>query len=189
MNWLKTFNPQINWEKGTLEFNKPGLIWTEDLQVQEISQMATMSHSQHLDQEHEKKADIPPKTIEQLVPRYLLPYKEVFLQGKQSRKTLPKSQPFDHEIKLKEGFILQNCKIYPLNPKETERMKEFIKDNLANGFIKPLKSPQASPFFFVGKKEAGEFRPCQDYHYLNEWTIKNSYPLPLVPELLDSIGD
>jgi hypothetical protein len=111
------------------------------------------------------------------------------LQGKQSRKTLPKSQPFDHEIKLKEGFIPWNCKIYPLNPKETERMKEFIKDNLTNGFIKPLKSPQVSPFFFVGKKEAGEFIPCQDYCYLNEWMIKTSYPLLLVPELLDSIGD
>jgi hypothetical protein len=133
--------------------------------------------------------DAPPKTIEQLVPRYLLPYKEAFLQGKQSRKTLLKSQPFDHEIKMKEGFIPWNCKIYPLNPKETEKMKEFIKDNLANGFIKPSKSPQASPFFFVGKKEAGEFRPCQDYCYLNEWTIKNSYLLLLVPELLDSIGD
>jgi hypothetical protein len=141
-------------------------IWVEEPQIQEISQMAvnaTMLHSQRLDQEHERKVDTPPKTIEQLVPQYLLPYKEVFLQGKQSRKTLPKSQLFDHEIKLKEGFIPRNCKIYPLNPKETERMKEFIKDNLTNGFIKPSKSPQASPFFFVGKKEAGEFRPCQDY--------------------------
>jgi hypothetical protein len=42
----------------------------------------TMSHSQCLDQEHEKEADTLPKTIEQLVPQYLLPYKEVFLQGK-----------------------------------------------------------------------------------------------------------
>jgi hypothetical protein len=35
-------------------------------------------------------------------------------------------------------------------------MKAFIKENLANGFIKPSKTPQASPFFFVGKKEKGE---------------------------------
>jgi hypothetical protein len=78
------------------------------------------------------------------------------LQGKQTRKSIPISRPFDHEIKLKEGFIPQNCKVYPLNPQEMERMKAFIEENLANGFIKPSKSPQASPFFFVGKKEKGE---------------------------------
>jgi hypothetical protein len=51
--------------------------------------------------------------------------------------------------------------VYPLNPKEMERMKAFIEENLANGFIEPSKSPQASPFSFVGEKEAGELRPCQ----------------------------
>jgi hypothetical protein len=30
----------------------------------------------------------------------------------------------------------------------------------------------ASPFFFVSKKD-GELRPCQDYRYLNDWTVKN----------------
>jgi hypothetical protein len=85
------------------------------------------------------------------------------LQGKQTRKSILISRPFDHEIKLKEGFVLWNCKVYLLNPQETERMKMFIKENLANGFIEPSKSPQASPFFFVGKKEKGELRPCQDY--------------------------
>jgi hypothetical protein len=65
----------------------------------------------------------------------------------------------------------------------------FIKENLANGFIKPSKLPQVSPFFFVGKKKKGELQPCQDYQYLNEWTVKNSYPLPLISDLLDSIGD
>ena len=44
----------------------------------------------------------------------------------------------------------------------------------------------ASPFFYVKKKD-GKLRPCQDYHYLNEWTIKNAYPLPLISELMDKI--
>lgn len=42
------------------------------------------------------------------------------------------------------------------------------------------------PFFFVGKKD-GKLRPIQDYQYLNEGTIKNTYPLPLVKELLDKL--
>lgn len=44
----------------------------------------------------------------------------------------------------------------------------------------------ASPFFFVGKKD-GSLRPRQDYRYLNEGTIKNAYPLPLIAELVDQL--
>ena len=44
----------------------------------------------------------------------------------------------------------------------------------------------ASPFFFVDKKD-GKLRPCQDYQYLNEHTVKNAYPLPLITKLLDKL--
>ena len=43
-----------------------------------------------------------------------------------------------------------------------------------------------SPFFFVDKKD-GKLRPCQDYRLLNEGTIKNTYPLPLISELVDQL--
>ena len=46
----------------------------------------------------------------------------------------------------------------------------------------------ATLFFFVKKKD-GKLRPCQDYQYLNKWTIKNVYPLPLISELMDKIKD
>ena len=46
----------------------------------------------------------------------------------------------------------------------------------------------ASSFFFVKKKDR-KLRPCQDYQYLNDWTIKNAYPLPLISELTDKIKD
>jgi len=41
--------------------------------------------------------------------------------------------------------------------------------------------------FFVGKKD-GKKRMVQDYRYLNEWTVKNNYPLPLILDVLESIG-
>ena len=44
----------------------------------------------------------------------------------------------------------------------------------------------ASPLFFVDKKD-GSLRPCQDYRYLNEGTVKNVYPLPLVQTLIDKL--
>ena len=29
----------------------------------------------------------------------------------------------------------------------------------------------------------------QDYHPINKWTIKNRYPLPLIPQLIDRLGN
>ena len=50
-----------------------------------------------------------------------------------------------------------------------------------------MKSPQTAPVFFVGKKD-GKKRMVQNYRYLNEWTIKNNYPLPLISDVLENIG-
>jgi hypothetical protein len=186
LDWLKENNPRINWKNGTIRFRdiwkktKPDQIaeFTEEFfhNIQTMATKSTLSHSQRINQEQEGKLVKKPKTLEELVPQYLLKYKSVFLQGKQSWKTLPMSRLFDHAIKLKKGFIPRNTKIYPLNPQETKVMEQFMAENLANRFIVPSKSPQASPFSLVGKKEAGELWPCKDYRYPNQWMIKNSYP-------------
>jgi len=68
-----------------------------------------------------------------------------------------------------------------------EEVQEFVKDQLRKGYIRPSKSPQMSPVFFVPKND-GKKRMVQDYQYLNSWTIKNNYPLPLISDLIDSIG-
>src|SRR5216683_6396549 len=41
-------------------------------------------------------------------------------------------------------------------------------------------------FFFI-KKKNGKLRPVQDYQPINEWTIKNHYPLPLIPQLINQL--
>ena len=77
-------------------------------------------------------------------------------------------------------------KTYNLTPEEQRELDNWIKENLEKGYIRPSQSPMASPFFYVKKKD-GKLQPCQDYRYLNEWTIKNAYPLPLISELMDKI--
>jgi len=79
-------------------------------------------------------------------------------------------------------------KIYPLSRVEKEEVQEFMKDQLRKGYIRPSKSLQTSPVFFVLKKD-GKKRMVQDYWYLNSWTVKNNYPLPLISDLIDSIGE
>ena len=61
-----------------------------------------------------------------------------------------------------------------------------MKEQLRKEYIQPSKSPQTVPVFFVGKKD-GKKRMVQDYRYLNEWTIKNNYPLPLISDVLENI--
>ena len=54
-------------------------------------------------------------------------------------------------------------------------------------YIRPSKSPQTLPVFFVGKKD-GSKQMVMDYHNLNSQTVKNNYLLPLITELIDNIG-
>ena len=94
---------------------------------------------------------------------------------------------WDHAIDVKKGFVPRKRKVYPLLREEREEVREFIKKQLRKGYIQPLKSPQMAPVFFVGKKD-GKKRMVQDYQYLNKWTIKNNYPLPLISDVLENIG-
>jgi len=58
---------------------------------------------------------------------------------------------------------------------------------LRKGYIRPSKSSQTLPVFFVGKKDSSK-RIVMDYHNLNDQTIKNNYPLLLITELIDNMG-
>ena len=62
---------------------------------------------------------------------------------------------------------------------EFETLKTYIKTNLANGFIRPSKSPARAPILF-NRKPDRSFRLCVDYWGLNNITIKNQYLLPLI---------
>jgi len=51
---------------------------------------------------------------------------------------------------------------YLLSRDEKEEVREFVEEQLRKGYIRPSKSPQTSPVFFVGKKD-GKKRMVQDY--------------------------
>ena len=93
----------------------------------------------------------------------------------------------DHAIELVNGQQPPYGPIYSLGPVELETLKAYIETNLANGFIRPSKSPASAPILF-DRKPDGSLRLCVDYRGLNNLTIKNQYPLPLVGESLDRLG-
>ena len=65
-------------------------------------------------------------------------------------------------------------------------MNDYITTSLEAGLIHPSRSPAGAGFLFVGKKD-GSLRPCIDYSPLNDITIKNRYPLPLMTSVFDQL--
>jgi len=61
-----------------------------------------------------------------------------------------------------------------------------VDNQLRKGYIRPSKSPQTSPLFFVSKKN-GSKRMVMDYYNLNNQTVKNNYLLPLIMDLIDNM--
>ena len=90
----------------------------------------------------------------------------------------------EHAIELEEGKQPPFGPIYSLGPVELETLKTYIETNLANGFIRPSKSPAGAPILF-DRKPDGSLHLCVDYQGLNNLTIKNRYPLPLIDKSLD----
>ena len=89
--------------------------------------------------------------VEQKLPPQYAKYAKVFDEPKGGE--LPPQRPFDHGIELKKTFIPKVAKSYPMNPREMEVCKAFINEHLKSGKIRKSWSPQASPFFFVRKKD------------------------------------
>ncbi|KAJ2935738.1 hypothetical protein H1R20_g1356, partial [Candolleomyces eurysporus] len=199
--WLQKENPIIDWEKGTLKWGNQGTDHTQkkNFQAEEFDARAIEAElskevnplwiqvkttaSQKLAQKHKELKEETPLTEQ--VPKEYHKYLEIF--DKETATRFPPERPWDHAIDLKPDFVPRRGKIYSLTPSEEKALDEFLKENLDKKYIQPLKSPQASPFFSVGKRD-GSLRPCQDYRKLNEGTIKNAYPLPRIPDLIGSRG-
>src|SRR5258705_8714581 len=95
------------------------------------------------------------------LPQEYVEWNKVF--EKTASEQFPEHRTWDHTIELHEDFIAKKGKIYALSPMEQNSLDDWIKEQLAKGYIQQSKSLQSSPFFFVPKKESNTLCPCQDY--------------------------
>ncbi|SJL17403.1 uncharacterized protein ARMOST_20953 [Armillaria ostoyae] len=204
-DWLVRHNPSINWATGSVTFTRcqcagnrfvlPDADPDDEWELEEGETILAINFEEAIEIRAVHKAnelaakankEKEKKTFEQMVPESYRDFKDLF--AKENFDDLPVRKPWDHAIELvPNAKNTLDCKVYPLNPIEQKELDKFLDENLASGRIKPSKSPMASPFFFVKKKD-GTLRPVQDYRKLNEMTIKNRYPLPLISELMDKLG-
>jgi len=205
MPWLRRHNPEIDWKIGEVKMTrypdecgkkwrterqtKPG--WKKQEEREEKERRRPIIEKEKMiariveEKENKEKDLIELRATEEMVPRRFYKYLKVF--EKKDSERIPTRKTWDHAIDLRERFVPKKGKIYLLSRVEREEVQEFVKDQLKKGYIRPSKSPQMSPVFFVPKKD-GKKRMVQNYQYLNSWTIKNNYLLPLISDLIDSIG-
>lgn len=92
-----------------------------------------------------------------------------------------------HKIIIEGNTQPISHKPYRLSPIESDYLQKELEKYCKLGVISPSNSPWAAPVILV-KKKNGEYRMVIDYRKLNAVTKKDSYPLPRIDDLLDTLG-
>jgi len=194
MPWLVAYNLEINWETGKVKMTRCLLLCGGRSPKKEKVRMTATEEEEKIvrwtidnkeDWGREEEIEEDHRKIEEMVPKKFLKWRKVFEKVESERMLTRKI--WDHAIDLKETFKPWKGKIYPLFKNEREEVQNFIENQLRKGYIRPSKSPQTSPVFFVGKKDRNK-RMVMDYRNLNSQTVKNNYPLPLITDLIDNMS-
>ncbi|KMQ82652.1 krab-a domain-containing protein, partial [Lasius niger] len=92
----------------------------------------------------------------------------------------------EHVINVQDSLpIKQVPRRIPIHMRE--EVDNNIEEMKTRGVIEESQSPWVSPAVMVKKKD-GSIRFCVDYRKLNAVTIKDSYPLPRIDEILDQLA-
>src|SRR6195952_5624795 len=96
--------------------------------------------------------------------------------------------PYRHitrEIMIKDGAELKKQPLRPMSAEKAEYVRKYVDEGLRKRHIRESESPAGYPLHIVPKGD--EWCVCVDYRGLNNDTVKNSYPLPLIHELQDRL--
>jgi hypothetical protein len=119
----------------------------------------------------------------ELLTKFLLKNVSVFAQNPNKPGT---AKVISHSIDTGEAVPVRQ-RPYRTADIENSPLEKAVKEMLENGIIRESSSDWASPVIMVKKKD-GSMRFCVDFRKLNSVTKKDSYPLPLIEDLLNSIG-
>ncbi|KAI3372559.1 hypothetical protein L3Q82_023038 [Scortum barcoo] len=81
----------------------------------------------------------------------------------------------------------QSQALLHLSGPERKAMDEYIEASLRSGIIRPSSSPAGAGFFFFFVDKDDSLRPCIDYSALNDITVKNRNPLPLISSAFEQL--
>jgi len=99
---------------------------------------------------------------------------------------LPPLRDHDHKIPLKTGSEAVNLRPYRYSGLQKDSLERMVTEMLDTGIIRTSNSPFASLVILVKKKDS-TWQLCVDYRALNQLTIKDKYPIPMIEELLEEL--
>ncbi len=100
---------------------------------------------------------------------------------------VPPKRGVEHSIVLKPGARPPPPRpLHHVSSRDAEVIREYVEAGIRSGVLLPSTSPYGSMALVVMKKD-GTPRVVIDYRALNEITVKNRYPLPLMDELFDRV--
>ncbi|KAJ1701330.1 hypothetical protein LUZ63_001109 [Rhynchospora breviuscula] len=194
MDWLSLHGPMtIDWQQGRVLLHKDG----QELVLQVASEVAALSLCQgQLAIAKEERnggqlflAQIVSLDDTQHVPLVhpkLQPVLDSFKEVFTAPTCLPPSRSVDHQIPLKSDSKPVTVRPYRYSHFQRMEIEKIVEDLLTSSFIRPSTSPYSSPVLLVKKKD-NTWRLCIDYRQLNDSTIKNKYPIPIIDDLLDNL--
>jgi len=111
------------------------------------------------------------------------------LFNKKKFEKLLERREWDHEINLTEEAPKElNAKAYVMILKEEEALNQWLDEQLKTRLIVESKSRYAASCFYIPKKD-GSLQLVQNYRKLNQVTIKDKMPLPLIGEVIDKLKE
>ena len=185
-DWLVKHNPEVNWKNGTIKFMRcPGncTIKHKDIQFKSRRNKATDT----MEQDNGEIGKEPDKTNPEDSPEYIQLFTHLF--NKKKFKKLLERHEWDHEINLMDEAPKElNAKAYAMTLKEEEALNQWLDEQLKAGLIVESKSRYVAPCFYIPKKD-GSLWLVQDYRKLNQITIKDKMPLPLIREVINKLKE
>ena len=106
----------------------------------------------------------------------------------QNPSSLPPPRNIVHHINLLPNTTPINVRPYRYPQFQKSEIKKQVLELLSSSLIQPSMSPYSSLVLLVKKKD-GTWRMCVDYRTLNSVTIRDRFPIPMIDELLDELGN
>jgi RNase H-like domain found in reverse transcriptase/Reverse transcriptase (RNA-dependent DNA polymerase)/Integrase zinc binding domain len=191
--WLDDVNPLIDWHERTLCFQYEAadleILTAEEFEqaVEDAGGQALVACISAVQASNEVRGDSVQvmslkEAKEFILPQPLHEYSDVFDTEKAG--VLPEHRSNEHAIRVTDTPPFGP--LYNLSSSELAELRIYLDDALSKGWIRRSTSPAGSPILFVPKKGGG-LRLCVDYRGLNQVTIKDRCPLPLISETLDRL--
>lgn len=184
LDWLESHNPMsIHWAHKWLQIpykghqvQLTGIL--PEIPMESMLQLCSVTSSDISGSSDVSDSSNWPPEIQQLLEVYAT----LFEQPTQ----LPPSRACDHAIPLIPGASPVYSSPYRFAPVVKDEVEKQVQEMLTSGLIQKSSSPFASPVLLV--KKDGTWRFCVDYRQLNSITVKSKYPVPLIDDLLDELG-